>query len=92
MKRLLVATLALAFVSACGGNKTCADVAKKVNDCLASLGQPPIADLQAQCDAATCTDKQKAIDCVVDQQCLDILSGAIVTTCITPNGCTGITF
>lgn len=71
MKRILIAlaSAGLLAVVACGGGKTCDDAANAYNACLKTFGLPPQTTVAAECSAAVCPDKQKAIDCVANTQC-----------------------
>lgn len=90
MKAWLLGLAVVLSAAGCGGNNStpsCQDAANAVAACAQKLGGS--AGLTAdQCDAAICTNKQSAINCVVGLQCNDATSyNSAFTNCLTSAGC-----
>lgn len=90
---------ALALAAGCGGGgksgsgsaplATCQQVADGDDACAAELSYGPVATA-AECQAWTCTDKQKLVDCLVGIQCTSIASvNQQIGACFTSAGCGG---
>jgi hypothetical protein len=94
MKRIAVvlSTLALLSVGACGGSShSCQDAVNAINTCAATLGSSSPITLE-ECNGSSCSDKDKALDCIVGLQCPSTASGAdayatAVENCAVQGGC-----
>ncbi len=90
-RAMLSGVLALLSLTACGGDggNGCAAVGNAIAACEAGGDPGAAAIVAAQCDATTCTDKQAAIDCVVEvatNHCNDLDYATQLDNCRT--GCT----
>jgi hypothetical protein len=81
-----LAMACLLAVAGCGGSSKddCGDVANKIYTC--SEGTEDKAEIQAQCEALTCDDKQGAIDCVMALTCSASMEDEAYA-CLYDHGC-----
>jgi hypothetical protein len=67
---------ALLSVAACGGSShSCQDAVNAMNACAESLGGTSLITLD-ECNSVSCSDKDKALDCIVGLQCPSTASAA----------------
>jgi len=81
-----------------GGDDGCAQMAAAINDCITSTGGTADPDIQAMCEAVTCTgSRQAVIDYVVAHECneamqYDSLTEMVDQGCTFPATCTGAAY
>ena len=82
----VVALIAVLAAAGCGSN-SCQDAVNASGACAAKLNTSSNLTLDA-CNAATCTNKQGYIDCVVGLSCSDLASYTnAYNACVTGNAC-----